>query len=341
MNHDYTRSFRGWLPKSPHAHLSRFLLISLLVASVAVMPGCSVNQKKVVKPSEAPAPLLTATRDDLITQYNKQAEAVNSLNASVSMKLAAGSAYSGVIENYREVDGFLLAAKPASIRVIGQAPVVGKNVFDMVSDGQTFRIFIPSKGKFLVGPANLTRPAKKPIENLRPQHLVDALFWAPMVNNRFVLFEEAEEGGSHWYVLTAFVDSCVGVTMSGSNSIICGDLSITRKVWFDRTNLSIVRVETFAKQGKLVSDAHYSAWAPAGDTNYPRQITIARPSDDYELHITLKKVTLNEPVAPDRFQLAQPPGTELVDLAAESKDSNGAQPGESKSSESESSESKQ
>src|SRR5580700_10368078 len=142
--------------------------------------GCSVSQKTVVKPGNAPAPLLTASKADLIGRYNQQAESVTSLNAGVSMKLTAGSSYSGVIEQYHEVNGFILAAKPANIRVIGQAPVVGKNIFDMVSDGEEFRVFIPSKNDFIVGPANPQRPSKKPIENLRPHHLVDAFLWAPI-----------------------------------------------------------------------------------------------------------------------------------------------------------------
>jgi hypothetical protein len=150
------------------------------MASLAVMLtsafGCAVSHKTVVKPSQAPAALQSATKDQLIDGYNRQAQAIQSLNASVSMKLTAGSAYSGVIEQYNEVNGFILAARPASIRVIGQAPVVGKNIFDMVSDGSTFSIYIPSKNRFIVGPANLERRADKPIENLRPQHLVDALF---------------------------------------------------------------------------------------------------------------------------------------------------------------------
>ena len=67
------------------------------------------------------------------------------------MSPVAGSAYTGVIEEYHDVGGFILAARPAMIRVIGQAPVVSKDIFDMVSDGQTFRIFIPSKNSFLIG----------------------------------------------------------------------------------------------------------------------------------------------------------------------------------------------
>lgn len=294
-------------------------MIFSLAALLAFASGCSVSQKKVVKPSEVPAPLLTATKEDLIAQFNQQAGAIHSLNASVSMKLTAGSAYSGVIEQYHEVDGFILAAKPSSIRVIGQAPVVGKNVFDMVSDGRTFHIFIPSKGKFIVGPVDLKRPAKKPIENLRPQHLVDALLWNPVAPPEYVLFEEAAEPSGHFYILTVVRPALQGSespTSLGNST----DWEIARKIWFDRTNLAVVRVETYIGQGKLDSDAHYSAWEVAGDAKYPRDISIARPSDDYELRITIKKVTLNESIAPDRFLLAQPPGTELVDLAAESKD---------------------
>jgi outer membrane lipoprotein-sorting protein len=339
MNHEQRRSIRAALSKSRLGCRFRSPLILSLIVFLAFASGCSVSQKKVVKPSEAPAPLLAATKEELISKFNQQAEAVHSLNASVSMKLSAGSAYSGVIENYHEVDGFILAAKPSSIRVIGQAPVVGKNIFDMVSDGQTFHIFIPSKGKFIVGPVDLKRPAKKPIENLRPQHLIDALLWNPIAPPEYALFEEAVEPSGHFYILTVVQPASVdGETPGDSHS-----WEIERKIWFDRTNLSVVRFESYAQQGKLVSDTRYSAWESAGDPKYPREISIARPADDYELHITLKKVTLNEPIALDRFQLAQPPGTQLVDLSAESsesKDSKDAQPSESKPDESKSSESK-
>ncbi|MGC1203141.1 MAG: hypothetical protein WA879_16450, partial [Candidatus Acidiferrales bacterium] len=162
-------------------------MAALLVWACA---GCAVSQKTKVKPSEAPRPAQTATKAQLIDRYDDVARGVTSLNATVTMKLTAGSAYSGVIEQYHEVNGFILAARPASIRVIGQAPVVAKNIFDMVSDGKTFHIYIPSKNKFIEGPANFEKRADKPAENLRPQHLVDALFWPEITENSTVLFEE-------------------------------------------------------------------------------------------------------------------------------------------------------
>jgi len=300
-----------------------------MASSAAVLAsalGCAVSQKTVVKPSQAPAALQNATKRQLIDSYNRQAQAIQSLNAGVSMKLTAGSAYSGVIEQYHEVNGFILAARPASIRVIGQAPVVSKNIFDMVSDGSTFSIYIPSKNKFIVGPANLERRAEKPIENLRPQHLVDALFWPTITDQTPVLFEEASEGASRFYILTVVSEqapeSIVGASDAGSatpgepesTQRPAANWEIARKIWFDRSDLRISRIENFASGGKVGSDVTYANWQNTASSTYPWQINVTRPSDDYQLQITLKKLTVNEPIAADRFSLPQPPGTDLINL---------------------------
>jgi len=291
----------------------------VLAAAVgAGLSGCSVSQKTVVKPGQAPAPLQTATKEQLIAQYEREAQAIHSLNAAVTMKLTAGSAYSGVIEQYHEVKGFILAQEPASIRVIGQAPVVGKNIFDMVSDGETFRIFIPSKNKFLVGSAKLERPSAKPIENLRPQHILDALFFKPIPDSTPVLFEEAGDAASHFYVLTVVRQSSDSATRANSPGSM--DWEIALKIWFDRTNLGIARTQTFGPVGKLMSDVRYSAWQPVESASYPRQIALSQPANDYQLQIGIEKLTVNEAIAADRFQLQQPPGTELVHVGEEAKE---------------------
>ena len=80
---------------------------------------------------------------------------MQSLQATVDLIPSTGTTYSGVIEEYHDVPGFILAERPATVRMIGQAPVVAKNIFDMVSDGKQFRIYIPSKNTFLVGPTAL------------------------------------------------------------------------------------------------------------------------------------------------------------------------------------------
>lgn len=284
----------------------------MLAAGLAC--GCATSKRTHVKAGEAPAPLQTATREQLLAAFNKQAEDVKSLNAGVTMKLVAGTAYTGLIEEYHELKGFILAQKPADIRVIGQAPVVSKDIFDMVSDGKTFRIFIPSKHKFLVGPANLERQSAKPIENLRPQHLLEALLWEPVPRRAPVLFEEATESDGSYYVLTVLqraggVNGATDGEEAGSN-----EWEIGRKIWFERVKLTIARVEIFGAGGKVNSDVRYGAWDPAGAAAYPHQITLRRPGNDYQLGIEIKKVTLDESIAADKFELAQPAGTELVNV---------------------------
>ncbi len=275
-----------------------------LVCVALVASGCSVSKKTAVAPAEKPAPVQTATKEQLIAQYNKQASAITSINAGVSLKLTAGSAYSGVIEQYHEVNAFILAQRPAEIRMIGQAPVVGKNIFDMVSDGTTFSVFIPSKNKFITGPSNFERKTDKPIENLRPQHLVDALLWTPIPEHAPVLIEEEAEGAKRFYVLTV-------VRPGGHGGVVMG-WEIASRIYFDRTDMHVARVETFGPNGRLDSDAQYSGSIAAGETTYPTQILISRPEEDYKLEIDVKKITVNETISADRFVLKQPDGTDLV-----------------------------
>lgn len=283
-------------------------------ATLAVFScGCSstnVSTTKVVPPAAKPV-VKDATREELLEIYNQMAQGVKTVNATVELRPTAGSRYSGVIEEYHEVKAFLLAARPGEIRVIGQAPVIGTTVFDMASDAETFRVSIPSKNKFLTGPVAVERSSNKPIENLRPQHLLDALLWPEIRKEETVLFEEFNDENARFYVLT--------VLRGGYRT------EILRKIWFDRSDLQVARLESYGPKGALLSDVHVSDWQPlvadqehpappppSGVTGFPRAIRIDRPHDDYRLNLQLTKVTLNEEIPQERFKLDQPTGSELV-----------------------------
>jgi hypothetical protein len=266
-----------------------------------------VSRKTVVKPSGPPVALRTASKQQLIASYDHQAQSINSMNAAVTMVLTAGSAYTGVIEQYHEVSGFILAQKPASVRVIGQVPVVGTDIFDMVSDGEMFHIFIPSKNKFIEGPAELERPSAKAIENLRPQHLTAALFWNAIPPDDPVLFEQATQGSSAYYVLTV-----IHRVSKSPATAVEADWEIARKIWFDRATLNVSRFQTYDSGGRLASDIGYSDWDSFGTEQFARQIKVDRPASDYNLEIHIVRLTLNLSISPDRFVLKQPAGTELV-----------------------------
>jgi outer membrane lipoprotein-sorting protein len=288
------------------------LPLALLVAFAVIIAasGCSPVSTTVKVRPEGIRPAKEATALELTSIYNQLSVGITSINASVQLIPTTGSAYSGVIQQYHDVNAFILAAKPAMIRVIGQAPVLAKNVFDMTSDGQEFHVYIPSKNKFIVGPATLERAAEKPIENLRPQHILDAIFWEEIAPDSPVMFEEANEPTGRYYVLTVLSRSPHRET--------------ERKIWFDRADLSLCRVQIYGTEGRLLSDVHLDSWQAAATSvaitpeaaqhYFPRHIVLSRPHDDYQLEIRVKKITVNEKISKDRFKLDQPSGTELVKL---------------------------
>lgn len=296
------------------------LLCALGGLATFVTAGCAAQQKTVRPPAgvraQTPEHLLTATKQQLVAAYNEQASSIRSINASVSMKLTAGSAYSGVLKQYHEVNGFILAQKPADIRVIGQAPIVGTTIFDMTSDGTTFHMYVPSKSTFVVGPANLEKESAKAIENLRPQHLVEAIFWNSVPPNEPLLFETEDEADARYYVLTAATSDTEGTKLPASQSIegsqSAPDWQIERRIWFDRVDLSVTRVQIYDRNGDVTSDVRYAGWSGFGNARFPDDIIITRPYDGYQLQIQIKKLTPNQPIPAAKFEMKQPAGAKLV-----------------------------
>ena len=297
------------------------LACTLLTTVTVISCGCggAVSKKQSV-PTTQIAVAKDATREELLEKYNAIARGLKSLNATVELRPTTGSRYSGVIEEYHEVKAFLLAQRPAYVRVIGQAPVIGKTIFDMTSDGKSFWVSIPSKNKFLVGAVTEQRSSNKPIENLRPQHLLDALLWTEVRKEEAVLLEEFNDEKARYYVLT--------VLRGGYRT------EILRKIWFDRADLQVARLEEFGPKGVLLSDVRYSDWeavtsdqeqpsasaSPYAISAFPRTIQIDRPHDDYLLNLQVTKLMLNEDIPADRFTLEQPSGSELVRVGEDAKD---------------------
>src|SRR5437667_48553 len=118
----------------------------------------------------------------------------------------------------------------------------------MASDGEIFRVSIPSKNKFLCGPVAQERASSKPIEKLRPQHLLDALLWPEVRKEESVTLREYNDENSRYYVLTV---------LRGGYQV-----EVLREIWFDRADLLVSRLQTFGPKGLLLSDVHLANWEP-------------------------------------------------------------------------------
>jgi len=279
--------------------------LSILFAFLA-SSNCSwfrVKQTRRIPASEQALPAKTASLDDLIQGINQQSEKIQTLKLTVIYQLTGGSINSGEISNYRETDGFVLARRPSWIRLIGQAFKV--KVFDMVSDGKQFRIYVPPKSKFILGSNDQEIKGRKDVPiNLRPQHIFQALIIDPVSTDNdgnMRVLEEDQDGKHKYYVL-----SIIGPAKEGVGSL-------RRKIWIDRFDLRLVRQKLY-DDGRMVSDINYREFKDFEGGDYPSVIDFTRPQEDYSLRIRISKAVMNETLRDEQFVLEQPDGTELVDL---------------------------
>lgn len=279
-------------------------LLGLSVAILLSSLGCAVKTKTRVPPGAVPPPAIEARPAELISKINSRSDSIQTLVATVELEPTAGSIYSGVIKEYRDVRGFILLQAPRQIRMLGQAPVVRTTLFDMVSDGRDFRLSIPPKNKFIIGKTDFRRKTKNSLENLRPQHILDSLL-VPKIdpeNEKYVV-EEAEADASRFYVISI-------LEPAGD-----GQLDLKRKIWFERANLDMARMQLYGQQGAYLEDIRYSGYQDFEGVHFPSRIEITRPAEDYRLVIRMVKATFNQPIAPEKFELNRPEGSELVDLS--------------------------
>src|SRR5258707_11326295 len=156
-----------------HPHL-RILLLLLLTTATFPLGGCLFRTLTLDRQISGRPPK-TATQQDLIEYVNNQAGEIQSMQATVDIEASAADLKNGRITDYKEIRGYVLARKPAMLRMKGLLPLVRNTAFDMVSDGQDFKVWIPTKNKFVMGSdsADNYQPDKR-LENLRPQYIYDA-----------------------------------------------------------------------------------------------------------------------------------------------------------------------
>src|SRR5579862_549671 len=148
-----------------------------VIIIVAILPatGCLFRTRP-VEDRYSKAPLLESSQQELINSINQQAESIHSLKATVDIDSSAGGMKKGHVTDYKEIRGYVLARKPDSLHMIGLMPFVRTTAFDMVSDGQDFKLWIPPKNKFVIGQNKVATPnSDQPMENIRPQNIYEAL----------------------------------------------------------------------------------------------------------------------------------------------------------------------
>jgi outer membrane lipoprotein-sorting protein len=288
-------------------HLRVFFL--LFLAAAIPLSGCLFRTRTVDRPL-SDRPLKTSTQQELIDFVNSQAGKIQSMQATVDIDSSAGDPRNGKVTDYKEIRGYVLARKPAMLRMKGLMPVVRTTAFDMVSDGKEFKLWIPPRNKFVMGAndAGGYQPDKR-LENMRPQYIYDALLIPEIDGDDAVLengYETVLDSRRHRveqpnYSLLVIRKGAKGAYLS-------------RKIDFSRIDLLPYRQRIYDQQGNVASDVHYHEYKDYAGTMFASTIEIERPRENYDITLNMVKLEINKALTDDQFALEQPAGAEVVRL---------------------------
>ncbi len=288
----------------------RLLLLLLLLAAAFPLSGC-LFRTRTIERRLSDRPLKAATQQELIEYVNAQAAKIQSMQATVDIDASAGDPKNGRITDYKEIRGYVLARKPAMLRMKGLLPLVRNTAFDMVSNGQEFKLWIPPKNKFYVGldDGDNYQPDKR-LENMRPQYIYDAVLMPEIGQDEIAVLENGYET-----VLDAKrhqveqPNYALAVIRKGPQGWY-----LSRKIEFSRTDLLPRRQRIYDLQGNVATDAHYQGYKDYAGTTFPSTIQIERPREDYDITLSMVKLEINRALTDEQFALEQPPGAEVVHL---------------------------
>ena len=234
------------------------------------------------------------------------------MRATVNIDASVGGEKKGKITDYEEIRGFVLVRKPAMLRMKGLLPVVRTTAFDMVSNGNIFKLWIPPKNRFIEGRNNVSTPnIAQPLENMRPQQIYDALL-LPQIDRQkeIAVVENGSEHGRDAkgrqieqadYILHIIRDTGHGYHLE-------------RNIIFSRVDLLPHQQIIFDENNNVVTDVRYQAYKDFDGVNFPSQIEIWRPQEEYDITLYIVKLELNLTLADDDFQLVQPSGAQVLHL---------------------------
>ena len=262
------------------------------------------------------APLVTQTvaPEELVARLNQRWAALDSLTASVEIQASVLKSREGVATDYTSIRGHILMRKPELLRVLGQVPVLGSRMFDMVGDGKNFTIWIPSSNTAYKGSYALTKKSSNPLLNLRPGFFLDAIVVRGLEpDDLYSVVADSEivpdAARKHLFNVPEYILS-ISRHKPGSNQ-----LTPVRVITFHREDLLPYEQDLYDSEGNLETHVTYLDYRDFGTGKYPSTLVIKRPLD-FQVVLTVDKVVENQkpPLTDDQFVFKLTEGTQIQNL---------------------------
>jgi outer membrane lipoprotein-sorting protein len=277
-----------------------------------LITGCVSHTRTVVKP-RAVGVVEEASPDQLIDLLNKRYDAIKSLTATVYMQASVGGARPDQVKDYTSFRAYILIRKPAMLRVLGLVPVVQTHMFDMASDGSTFKLFVPPRNKAITGTNEVKQPSVNALENLRPSLFLEAMLVRGVGDDEFAFMAEDTriQIEPQTKQMNEVPDYNINVVLLGPRP----NRGIPKRViHVDRSDLNPYQQDIYNAKGVVETKVTYGAYQDFSGVRFPSVIRITRPLDKYEITITVEKLSVNQTLTDDQFDLKIPEGTVVQTL---------------------------
>jgi len=281
----------------------RYVVPTLLMGT-ALLSGC-IGHTVTVPKDQILLPADTMSKAELLERLKGRSLSVQTLKVSQSTLKPSRMLSREAIKDYADVNGKIAVNRPSQLRLEIEKVIT---LAQMVSDEKVYKVYVNQKGKFGVGDVSAPSQGAEFPYNLRPSHILDALFvdgeqfmGKPGIDTFVREDTLPQPDGQHSYYIVLF-------GKSGGEPL--------EELWFDRTVgvMEVVRKKTYRPDGKVEADILYSDYGIFNSIPFPRTIVIKRPIENYSLEVDIESMVLNGPLDPSMFVLNRPTGVDDVDL---------------------------
>lgn len=284
----------------------RQALAAGLLGLTPALTGCLTHTYKVqkVRPAEV---VMNATLDQLLQQVETRFNETQSLNATVQVVASEGGSRQGQVIQHPSFSGYIFLRKPEDLRVLLRLPVLGSQAFDMVSDGKTWKLWIPPRHLAMTGTSAETNSSEHGLESLRPKVIFDSLLVRGLGVDQIVVLTQDSRilpDPKNKKVLVEEPDYDLSILEQPHGN----SAHTIRVIHIGRSNLLPYQQDIYDRYGNIVTQAFYSNYQMFGDISFPMKVEIKRPQDQYGLTITISKLAVNQKLEDDQFDLKFPEG---------------------------------
>jgi hypothetical protein len=197
------------------------------------------------------------------------------------------------------------------LRVLVLLPVLHTHAMDLVSNGTSFTLLIPPKNRAIEGSDTITASVGNPVEKMRPDVFVDTMLIHSIAPDEIVSVIHdsvaTEDIRTKRLVELPVYDLTVLDREPPTELAVLAQVVKPRRVIrISQVNLLPTGQDIYNANGEIETQVLYGPYQDFGGISFPSTIDINRLLDEYRIRLAVKKLTVNHPLADDKFELRVP-----------------------------------